>query len=77
MSISTLAEYLDMSVSTASNLVKSGQLPPPTVAPTPRLKRWAREDIDQYLRKSSGTTPTGPSIDDIIASTSSKSRGGY
>ncbi|MBO9474015.1 helix-turn-helix domain-containing protein [Shimia sp. R10_1] len=77
MSIATLAEYIDVSVSTASNLVRTGQLPPPTIAPTPRLKRWSREDIDQYLHRSSDHIASGPSIDELLGVASTKSRGGY
>ena len=76
MSISTLADYLDMSVTTVSNLVKSGDLPTPTIAPTPRLRRWSREAVDEHFRQKSDDAAIGPSIDQIMANSSASFRGG-
>ncbi len=75
MNLSTLAEYLDMSASTVSNMIKDGQLPPPTVSPTPRLKRWSRECIDAYFEKKLEAKMKGPSIDDVMARSFVKNRG--
>jgi predicted DNA-binding transcriptional regulator AlpA len=75
MNISTLADYLDMSVTTVSNLVKSGDLPPPTIAPTPRLRRWSREAVDEHFRQKSDDAAIGPSIDQIMANSSASFRG--
>ena len=76
MSLSTLAEYLDMSVTTVANLVKTGQLPPPTVAPSPRLKRWSRQSIDTHFHDAANARLSGPSIDDLMARSFPATRGG-
>ncbi|UTS82237.1 helix-turn-helix transcriptional regulator [Phaeobacter piscinae] len=76
MNVSTLANYLDMSVTTVNNLVRSGVLPPPTIAPTPRLKRWSREVVDEHFRQKSDEVAIGPSIDQVMANSSVKFRGG-
>lgn len=67
MSLSTLAEYLDMSPSTASKMVKSGQLPPPSIAPTRRLQRWSRNTIDAFFEKRRAKEKSGPTIDELMA----------
>jgi predicted DNA-binding transcriptional regulator AlpA len=77
MSLSTLADYLDVSVSTVSTMVKNGQLPPPTIAPTPRLKRWSRQSVDEYFQRASEKEINGPSIDDLMAKSTMTKRGGY
>ena len=77
MSLSTLADYLDVSVSTVSTMVKNGQLPPPTFAPTPRLKRWSRQSVDEYFQRASEKEVSGPSIDDLMAKSTMTKRGGY
>ena len=51
MSISTLAQYLDMSTSSVRNLVSEGVLPDATTAPSPRLKRWNKSVIDNTLQR--------------------------
>lgn len=64
MSISTLAEYLDMSTNSVRNLIVNGVLPDATTAPTPRMKRWKRSAIDETLQRladrkcSAGTSMT-------------------
>lgn len=76
MSLSTLADYLDVSVSTVSTMVKNGQLPPPTIAPTPRLKRWSRKSVDDFFQRVREKETNGPSIDDLMAKSTMKKRGG-
>lgn len=51
MSISTLAEYLDMSISSVRNLIINGILPDATTAPTPRMKRWKRSVVDETVQR--------------------------
>ena len=77
MNLTTLAEYLDMSVTTVSGMIKTGQLPPATVAPTPRLKRWSRASIDAHFQKAIEVKAGGPSIDDLMARPSAKYRGSH
>lgn len=67
MSITTLAEYLDMSVSSVRRLVRDGALPPACTAHTPRLQRWKRSNIDSFLTKMSDRNrATVPSMDSAI-----------
>lgn len=67
MRLSTLAEYLDMSPSSVSQMVKNGHLPPPSFAPTRRLKRWSRDTIDTFFEKKSEAKLNGPTIDELMA----------
>ena len=76
MSLSTLAEYLDMSTTTVAKLVKAGRLPAPVSSPTPRLKRWSKASIDDHFHKRSDDKHHGPSIDQLMAKSFSKSLGG-
>lgn len=67
MSISTLAEYLDMSENSARKLVANGFLPNPSTAPTPRLKRWKRSEIDETLQRiAERKYSVGPSMADAL-----------
>lgn len=67
MSISTLAEYLDMSESSVRKLVADGILPNPSTAPTPRLKRWKRSEIDDTLQRiAERKHSVGPSMADAL-----------
>lgn len=77
MSKSTLADYLDVSVSTVSTMVKNGQLPPPTIEPTPRLKRWSRQSVDDFFQRAREKEINGPSIDDLMVKSTMTKRGGY
>jgi predicted DNA-binding transcriptional regulator AlpA len=77
MSLSTLADYLDVSVSTVNTMIKNGQLPPPTISPTPRLKRWSRQSVDEFFQRAREKEITGPSIDDLMAGSTTTKRGGY
>ncbi len=76
MSLSTLAEYLDMSPSTVRKMVKSGQFPPPSVAPTRRLQRWSRDTIDVFFEKRRVAKLSGPTIDELMARSLQQQRGG-
>ena len=67
MGLGTLASYLDMSSSTVANLVRNGVLPTPTIAPTPRLRRWSKDSIDEHIRRQLSRKVDGPSIDDLMA----------
>lgn len=67
MSISTLAEYLDMSTSSVRNLILNGVIPDATTAPTPRMKRWKRSEIDEALRLfADRKCSVGPSMTDVL-----------
>lgn len=76
MSLSTLAEYLDMSTTTVANLVKAGRLPAPVSSPTPRLKRWSKKNIEDHFYRISDDKHSSPSIDQLMAKSFSKSKGG-
>lgn len=78
MGISTLAEYLDMSASTVRALVDKGILPPPTTAPSPRLKRWKRSVIDERLQRlAEKNSGPGMTMDHAIQSLMTSSKGGH
>ena len=67
MNISTLAEYLDMSTSSVRNLILNGVLPDATTAPTPRMKRWKRSEIDETLQRlADRSCSVGPSMSDVL-----------
>lgn len=77
MSISTLAEYLDMSASSVRNLISDGVLPVAATAPSPRMKRWKRSEIDVALQRfTDSKSPIGPSMTDALRTVQSRTSGG-
>jgi hypothetical protein len=77
MSISTLAEYLDVSSATVRSMVSKGIIPDATAAPSPRLKRWKRSVVDEALQKiADRRTPHGLSMTDALMSKNSRTKGG-
>lgn len=67
MTISTLAEYLDMSLNSVRKLIENGVLPEATTAPSPRMKRWKRSVIDDALLRIADRKCTdGPSMSDVL-----------
>ena len=67
MTISTLAEYLDMSLNSVRKLIENGVLPAATTSPSPRMKRWKRSVIDDALLRIADRKYTdGPSMSDVL-----------
>lgn len=69
MSITTLAEYLDMSTSSVRKLIESGIIPGPSLKTSIRTKRWRKSEIDEVVARRVEARSKGPSLSDLLHST--------
>jgi len=69
MSISTLAEYLDMSTSSVRKLIAIGVIPGPSLVTSIRTQRWRKGEIDEVVARRIEIRAKGPSLSDLLRAT--------
>lgn len=69
MNITTLAEYMDMSISSVRKLVESGIIPGPGLVTSTRTKRWRKSEIDEVVARRIEARTKGPSLSDLLHTT--------
>lgn len=71
MSITTLAEYLDMSTSSVRKLIAIGVIPGPSLVTSIRTQRWRKGEIDEVVARRIEARAKGPSLSDLLHETDS------